>query len=66
MDWMASLGHNFRQLRMIHGFSPEYLRPLFEEIIQRCQSKKWQAELKTSLKHIAVAQLGKDERAPRA
>ena len=44
-----------------HGFSPEYVRPLFEEIIQRCQSKTWQLELKTSLKHIAVAQLGRNE-----
>jgi hypothetical protein len=41
-----------------HGFSPEYMRQLFEEIIQRCQSKTWQKELKTSLKHIAVEQLG--------
>ena len=49
----------------IHGFSPEYLRSLFEEIIQRCQSKKWQLELKTSLKHIAVAQLGKMNERPR-
>ncbi|MBN2118212.1 MAG: hypothetical protein JW730_16680 [Anaerolineales bacterium] len=42
-----------------HGFSPEYLRQLFEEIIQRCRSKTWQTELKKSLKHIVVAQLGK-------
>ena len=48
----------------IHGFSPEYLRPLFEEIIQRCQSKKWQLELKTSLKHIAIGQLGKMNERP--
>ena len=48
----------------IHGLSPEYLRPLFEEIIQRCQSKKWQAELKTSLKHIVIAQLGKMNERP--
>jgi len=40
------------------GFSPEYLRRLFEEILQRCQSKTWQTELKKSLKHIAVNQLG--------
>src|ERR671913_850653 len=32
-----------------YGFSPEYLRNLFEEIIQRCQSKKWQSELKKNL-----------------
>src|SRR6185295_11786248 len=48
----------------IHGFSAEYLRPLFEEIIQRCQSKKWQLELKTSLKQIAIAQLGKMNERP--
>jgi hypothetical protein len=48
----------------MHGFSPEYLRTLFEEILQRCQSKKWQLELKTSLKHIAVAQLGKMNERP--
>jgi hypothetical protein len=41
-----------------HGFSPEYTRQLFEEILQRCQSKTWQKELKTGLKHIAVEQLG--------
>jgi hypothetical protein len=42
-----------------HGFSPEYLRQLFEDIIHRCQSKTWQTELKKSLKHIVVDQLGK-------
>lgn len=47
-----------------HGFSPEYLRQLFEEIIHRCQSKTWQTELKKSLKHIAVAQLGKMHERP--
>ncbi len=41
-----------------YGYSPEYLRQLFEEILQRCQSKTWQAELKKSLKYIAVNQLG--------
>lgn len=41
------------------NFSPEYTRQLFEEIIQRCQTKTWQKELRTSLKHIAVDQLGK-------
>jgi hypothetical protein len=49
-----------------HGFSPEYLRRLFEEIIHRCQSKAWQTELRKSLKHIVVNQLGKmDERPTR-
>jgi hypothetical protein len=47
-----------------HGFSPEYTRQLFEEILQRCQSKTWQRELKTSLKHIAVDQLGKMNERP--
>jgi hypothetical protein len=54
-------GEPHEQLSVIgerHGFSPEYLRALFEEIVQRCQSKTWQKELRTSLKHIAVAQLG--------
>ena len=51
-------------IAQIHGFSAEYLRPLFEEIIQRCQSKKWQLELKTSLKHIAITQLGKMNERP--
>jgi DNA-binding Lrp family transcriptional regulator len=41
-----------------YGYSPEYLRQLFEEIIHRCQSKTWQAELKKSLKYIAIHQLG--------
>ena len=41
-----------------YGYSPEYLRQLFEEILQRCQSKTWQAELKKSLKYIAVNQIG--------
>jgi DNA-binding Lrp family transcriptional regulator len=41
-----------------HGYSPEYLRQLFEEIVHRCQSKTWQAELKKSLKYIAIHQLG--------
>jgi len=40
-----------------YGYSPEYLRQLFEEILHRCQSKTWQAELKKSLKYIAVSQL---------
>jgi hypothetical protein len=47
-----------------HGFSPEYIRPLFEEILQRCQSKTWQKELKTSLKHITVAELGQMNKRP--
>ena len=41
-----------------YGYSPEYLRHLFEEIIQRCQSKTWQTEIKKSLKYIAIHQLG--------
>ena len=46
-----------------HSFSREYIRQLFEEITQRSQSKTWQKELRTSLKHIAVAELGSmDER----
>jgi len=44
--------------------SPEYLRQLFEEIIQRIQSKTWQAELRKSLKYIVVAQLEKMNQRP--
>ncbi|HET7144536.1 MAG TPA: hypothetical protein VFI68_10990 [Anaerolineales bacterium] len=46
------------------GHSPEYLRQLFEEVIQRCQSKTWQVELKKSLKYILVAQLDKMNERP--
>src|SRR3972149_6076666 len=38
--------------------SPEYLRQLFEEILQRCKSKTWQVELKKSMKYIMVQKLG--------
>jgi hypothetical protein len=47
-----------------YNYSSEHLRQLFEEIIERCQSRKWQTELKTSLKHITVAQLGKMNERP--
>ena len=47
-----------------YGYSPEYLRQLFEEIIHRCQSKTWQTELKKSLKYIVVNQLGKMQERP--
>lgn len=60
-------GEPHEQLSVIaakHGFSAEYIRPLFDEIIQRCQSKSWQKELRTSLKHIAVAQLGQMNERP--
>ena len=46
------------------GYSPEYIRPLFEEIIDRCRSKSWQKDLKASLKHIVVAELGKMNERP--
>lgn len=47
-----------------HSFSPEYLRQVLEEIIHRCQSKTWQTELRKSLKHIVIAQLGKMHQRP--
>lgn len=47
-----------------HGFSPEYLRQLFEEIIHRCQSKTWQTELKKSLKHLVIDRLEKMHERP--
>jgi hypothetical protein len=37
---------------------------LFEEILHRCQSKTWQAELKKSLKYIAIQQLGQMQERP--
>ena len=54
-------GEARQQLSMMaekFGLSPDYLRLLYEDIIHRCQSKTWQTELKKSLKHIVVNQLG--------
>lgn len=48
----------------IHGYTPEYLRQLFEEILQRCRSKSWQTDLKKSLKFSIVAQLGRMNERP--
>jgi hypothetical protein len=48
-----------------YNYSAEHLRQLFEEIVQRCQSKTWQTELRKSLKYIVVAQLGKMNERPR-
>jgi hypothetical protein len=45
-------------------YSPEYLRQLFDEIIQRCKSKTWQTELKKSLKGIVVEKLGELNQKP--
>lgn len=56
-----------RQLSTIaeeFSLSPDYLRLLFEDILHRCQSKAWQAELKKSLKHIVVNQLGTMQERP--
>lgn len=47
-----------------YKYSPEYLRELFEEIIQRCKSKTWQTELKKSLKQIVVQKLGELNQKP--
>lgn len=41
-----------------YDYSVEYLRQLFEEIMQRCKSKTWQIDLKKNLKHIVVQKLG--------
>ena len=46
------------------GYTPEYLRQLFEEILQRCQTKTAQSDFKKSLKYIAVSQLGKMNERP--
>jgi hypothetical protein len=45
--------------------SPEYLRQLYEEIIQRCRSKSAQSDFKKSLKTIAISQLAKMNERPR-
>ena len=53
-------GEPRQQLSIIgerYGYSPEYVRRLFDEILQRCQSKTWQTELKRSLKYIAVNEM---------
>ena len=47
-----------------YGYSPEYAHQLFEEILNRCQSSAWRRELKKSLKHIAVNQLGQIQERP--
>lgn len=47
-----------------YNYSSEYLRQLFEEIVQRCQSKTWQTELRKSLKYIVITQLGKMNERP--
>lgn len=47
-----------------HGYSPEYIRPLFEEILQRCRSKSWQKDLKSILKHIVVHEFAKMNERP--
>ncbi|HLO28308.1 MAG TPA: hypothetical protein VK249_04190 [Anaerolineales bacterium] len=60
-------GEPLQQLSAIaekYGFSPEYLRLLFDEIIHRCQSKAWQTDLRKSLKHIVVNQLGAMQERP--
>ena len=54
-------GEPRQQLSVIaekYNLSPDYLRLLYEDIIHRCQSKTWQTDLKKSLKHIVVNQLG--------
>ncbi len=52
------------QIAQKQGTSPEYLRRLFEEILQRCQSKTSRAELEKSLRTIAIALIGKSGERP--
>lgn len=47
-----------------YNLSPQYLRQLFEEILQRCQSKTWQTELRKSMKYIVIEELGKMHQRP--
>jgi EAL domain-containing protein (putative c-di-GMP-specific phosphodiesterase class I) len=46
------------------NLSPQYLRQLFEEIIQRCRSKTWQIELRKSLKYIVIQELDNMQQRP--
>jgi hypothetical protein len=47
-----------------YNYTPEYLRQIFEEIIQRVKSKTWQTELKKNLKYIVVEKLGELNQKP--
>jgi hypothetical protein len=60
-------GEPHQQLSAIaemHGYSPEFMRQLFDEILQRCRSKSWQRDLRINLKHIVVAELGRMNERP--
>ena len=47
-----------------YSYSPEYVHQIFEEILHRCQSSTWRRDLKKSLQHIAVHQLGQMQARP--
>lgn len=47
-----------------YDYSPEYLKKLFEEILQRCKSKTWQSELRKALKQIAAQKLSQLNQKP--
>jgi hypothetical protein len=44
--------------------SPGFMRQLFQEILNKCQSKTAQADFKKGLQHIVIAQLGKTAERP--
>lgn len=60
-------GESHEQLSTIapkYNYTPEYLRQIFEEIIQRVKTKTWQTELKKSLKYIVIEKLGELNQKP--
>lgn len=60
-------GESSEQLSYIapkYNYTPESLRPIFEEIIGRVKTKTWQAELKKNLKQIVIQKLGELNQKP--
>jgi hypothetical protein len=54
----GELPESLEDISLKRNDSPEYLYQLFQEIIERCQSKTAQADFKKSLQQIAITQLG--------
>ncbi|KAF0106506.1 MAG: hypothetical protein FD146_2514 [Anaerolineaceae bacterium] len=47
------------------GFSPEYARQVYEEVLQKCRYKTTLEDFKKNLRYIAIKQLGKIAEPPR-
>lgn len=48
-----------------YNYSPEYLKQIFDEIIERVKTKTWQAELKKNLKQIVIQKLSELNQKPK-